>query len=110
MHQVQSIDTVDSISVNRQRQVPRTNTAQWKDPGHVSCGAIQVPLLQKMQKTVESLQVQFIDRVVDISEIMQSKDQCQRSRRYGNSRKFTHKNCGRSSRAEEAVPAKCSSP
>ena len=32
MHQVQSIDTVDNISVNRQRQEPRTGTAQWQDP------------------------------------------------------------------------------
>ena len=37
MHHVQSIDTVDNISVNRQRQVPRTGTAQWQDPGDVSC-------------------------------------------------------------------------
>ena len=31
MHQVQSIDTIDNISVNRQRQMPRTGTAQWQD-------------------------------------------------------------------------------
>ena len=30
-----------------------------------------------------------MDKVVEISEIMQSKEKCQRSRRYGNSRKFT---------------------
>ena len=89
MHQVQSIDTVDNISVNRQRQVPRTGMAQWQDPGDVSCDATQVPRIQKVQKTVEILQVQFIDKVVEISEIMQSKDKCQRSRRNGHSRKFT---------------------
>ena len=81
MHQVQSIDTVDNISVNRQWQ--------WQDPGDVSCDGTQVPMIQKMQKTVEILQVQFIDKVVEISEIMQSKDNCRRSRRNGNSRKFT---------------------
>ena len=67
----------DNISVNRQREVPRTGTAQWQDPGDVSCDATQVPMIQKMQKTFE------------ISEIMQSKDKCQRFRRNGNSRKFT---------------------
>ena len=86
---MQSIDTVDNISVHRQRQVSRTGTAQWQDPGDVSCDATQVPVIQKVQKTVEILQVQFIDKVVGISEIMQSKDKCQRSRRNGNSRKFT---------------------
>ena len=60
--------------VNRQRQVPRTGTAQWQDPGDVSFDATQVPLIQKMQKTVEILQFQFIDKVVEISEIMQNKD------------------------------------
>ena len=89
MHQVQTIDTVHNIFENRQRQVPRTGTAQWQDPGDVSCDATQIPMIQKMQKTVGTLQVQFIDKVVEISEIMQSKDKCQRSRRYGNSRKFT---------------------
>ena len=78
-----------NISVNRQRQVTRTGTAQWQDPGDVSCDATQFPMIQKMQKTVEVLQVQFIDKVVEISEIMQSRDKCQRSRRNGNSRKFT---------------------
>ena len=87
MHQVQSIDTVDNISVNRQRQV--SHTAQWQDLGDVSCDATQVPMIQKVQKTVEILQVQFIDKVFEISEIMQSKDKCQRSRWNGNSRKFT---------------------
>ena len=53
MHQVQSIDTVDDISVNRQRQVPRTGTAQWQDLGDVSCDATQVPMIQKMRETVE---------------------------------------------------------
>ena len=52
MHQVQSIDTVDNISVNRQSQVPRTGTEQWQDSGDVSCGATQVPMIQKVQKTV----------------------------------------------------------
>ena len=65
MHQVQSIDTVDHISVNRQRQVPRTGTAQWQDPGDVSCEATRVPMIQKMQKTAEILQVQFIDNHLD---------------------------------------------
>ena len=86
---MQSIDTVDNISVNRQRQVPRTGTAQWQDSGDVFCDATQVPMIQKMQDTVEILQVQFIDKVVEISVIMQSKDKCQRSRRNGNSLKFT---------------------
>ena len=49
-------------------------------------------MIQKMQKTVEILQVQFIDKLVEISKIMQSKDKCQRSRRNGNSLKFTDKN------------------
>ena len=89
MHQVQPIDTVHNIFENRQRQVPRTSTAQWQDPGDFSCDATQIPMIQKMQKTVGTLQGQFIDKVVEISEIMQSKDKCQRSRRYGNSRKFT---------------------
>ena len=48
-------------------------------------------MIQKMQKTVEILQLQFIDKVVEISEIMQGKDKCQRSRRYGNSRKFPNR-------------------
>ena len=88
MHQVQSIDTVDNIPVNRQRQGPRTGPAQWQDPGDVSCGATQVPLIQKVLKAVEIQQVEFIDKVVEISEIMQSKHKCQRSRRNGNPRKF----------------------
>ena len=46
-------------------------------------------MIQKMQKTVEILQVQFIDKVVEISETMQNKDKCQRSRRNGNSWKLT---------------------
>ena len=46
-------------------------------------------MIQKMQKAVEILHVQFIDKVVGIPEIMQSKDKCQRSRRNGNSWKFT---------------------
>ena len=55
MHQVQSIDTIDNISVNKQRQVPRTSTAQWQDPGDVKCEATQILMIQKMQKTVEIL-------------------------------------------------------
>ena len=66
MHQVQSIDTVDNISVNRQRQVPRTGTAQWQDPGDVSCDAKQVPMIQKMQKTVEILLVPHTDKVIEV--------------------------------------------
>ena len=31
-------------------------------------------MIQKMQKTLEILQVQFIDKVVEISEIMQRHD------------------------------------
>ena len=50
MYQVQSIDTVDNITVNKQRQVPRTGPAQWQDPGGVSCEATHVPMIQKMQK------------------------------------------------------------
>ena len=46
-------------------------------------------MIQKVQKTVEILQVQLIDKVVEFSEIMQSKDKCQGSRTNGNSRKFT---------------------
>ena len=46
-------------------------------------------MIQKVQRTVAILQVQFIHKVVEISEIMQSKDKCQRSRSNGNSRKFT---------------------
>ena len=46
-------------------------------------------MIQKMQKTVEILQVQFIDKVVEISEITHCKDKSQRSRSYGNSRKFS---------------------
>ena len=49
-------------------------------------------MIQTTQKTVEILQVQFIDMVAEIFEIMPSKDKCQRSRRCGNSRKFTDKN------------------
>ena len=79
MHQVHSVDTFDYVSVNMQRQVSRTGTAQWQDPGDVSCDATQVPMIHKMQKKVEILQVQIIDKVVEISEIMQSKDKCLRS-------------------------------
>ena len=61
---MQSIDTVDNISVNR--QVPRTGTAQWQDPGDASCDATQVPMIQKMQKTVEILQVPHIDKVIEV--------------------------------------------
>ena len=70
-------------------------TAQPVDREHWRCiirslstQSTQVPMIQQMQKTVEILQVQFIDKVVEISEIMR-KDKCQRSRRNGNSRKFT---------------------
>ena len=66
MHQVQPIDTVDHISVNRHRQVPRTGTAQWQDLGDVSCEATHVPMIQQMQKTVEILQVSHIDKVLEI--------------------------------------------
>ena len=81
-----SVDTVDNISVNRQRQVPRTGTAQWQDPGDVRCEATQIPMIQKMQKTVEILQVphidkeievpqaQLIDQAVEVPEIMQRHD------------------------------------
>ena len=65
MHQVQYTVTVDNISVNRQRQVPRTCTAQWQDPGDVNCEATNVPMIQKMQKTVEILQVQHINKVIE---------------------------------------------
>ena len=66
MHQVQSIDTVDHITVNRQRQVSRTGTAQWQHPGDVSCEATHVPMIQKLQKTVGILQVPHIDKVKEI--------------------------------------------
>ena len=66
MHQLPSIDTVDNISVNRQRQVPRSGTTQWQDPWGVSCDATQAPLIQKMQKTVEILLVQHIDKVIQV--------------------------------------------
>ena len=86
MHLVQSIGTIDHISVNKQRQVPRTSTAQWQDPGDVCCEATPVPMIQKMQKTVEILQVphidnvkeipqaQLIDEAVELLEIMQRHD------------------------------------
>ena len=60
---LQSIDTVDNISVNRQRQVPRTGTAQRQDSGDVSCDATQIPMIQKVQNTVEILQVPHFDKV-----------------------------------------------
>ena len=69
--------------------MPHTGPPQWQDPGDVSCDATPIPMIQKMQKTVEILQVQFIEKVVKKSEITQSKDMCQGSRRNGNSRKFT---------------------
>ena len=51
---MQSINTVDNISVNRQRQVPRTGAAT------------QIPMIQKMQKMVEILQVLHIDKVIEV--------------------------------------------
>ena len=66
MHQMQFFDTFDNISVNKQRQVPRTGTAQWQDPGDVSCDATQIPMIQKMQKTVEIFQVPHIDKVIEV--------------------------------------------
>ena len=66
-------------------------------------------MIQKVQKTVEILHVQFIDKVVEISEIMQSKDNCQRSRKVQKLVEVHRHNCGRSSRAERAVLVKCSS-
>ena len=62
---MESVDTVDHISVNRQRQVPRTDTALCQDPGDVSCEATHVPMIQKTQKTTEIPQVQFIDNHLD---------------------------------------------
>ena len=82
----QTVDTVDHISVNRLRQVQRTGTTQWQDPGDVSCEATQIPMTQKMQETVEILQVphihkvievpqaQLIDEAVEVLEIMQRHD------------------------------------
>ena len=74
-------------------------------------------MIQKMQKTVEILQVHFIDKVVEISEIMQSKDKCQRSRRNGNARKFTDRSmdfpvvlkrqCQPSAQVLDQVPTTC---
>ena len=66
MRQVQSVETVDHISVNRQRQAPRTGTAQWQDPGDVSCEATHVPMIQKMQRAVAILQVPHIDKVINV--------------------------------------------
>ena len=63
----------------------------------------KIPMIQKVQKTVEILQVQLNDKVVEISDDLQSKDKCQNP-------EGARQNCARSSRAEEAVPAKCSSP
>ena len=63
---MQYIDTVDNISVSRQRRVPRTGTAQWQDPGGVSCDATQIPMIQKMQKTLEILPVPHIDKVIEV--------------------------------------------
>ena len=63
---VQSVDTVDNTSVNRQRQVPRTGTAQWQDPEDVRCEATQIPMIQKMQKTVKILQVPHIDKEIEV--------------------------------------------
>ena len=71
MHQVQSIDTVDNISVNRQRQLEILEMSVVTQH--------KFPMIQKVQKTVEILQVQLIDKVVEIFEIMESKDKCQRS-------------------------------
>ena len=90
--------------------MPRTGTAQWQDLGDVSCDATQVPMIQKVQKTVEILQVQFIDKVVENSEIMQSKRQAPEIQKERKLEEVPRQNCGRSSRAEEAVPAKYSSP
>ena len=75
---------------NRQRSTGLTGTSKILEEQYIDKEiATQVPMIQKMQKTVEILQVQFIDKVVEISENMQSKDKRQRSRRNGISRKFT---------------------
>ena len=55
----------DNIPVNRGRgkccaQAQHNGT----DPGDVSCDATQVSMIQKLQKTVEFLQIQFIDKVI----------------------------------------------
>ena len=87
IHQVQSIDTIDNISVNKQRQMPRPSTAQWRDPGDVRCDATQVPTIQdhsewwKCNRSRSSIGWR--------KSLSQSKDKCQRSKRHGNSRKFT---------------------
>ena len=64
-------------------------------------------MIQKVQKTVEILIVQFIDKFVEISEIMQSTDKCQRPRRNGNSWKFTERIVDVPVVLKRAVPAKC---
>ena len=61
---MQSVETVDNISVNRQRQVPRTDAAQWQDPGDVR--VTHVPMIQKVQKTVGILQVPHVDKVIEV--------------------------------------------
>ena len=61
---MQSVETVDNISVNRQRQVSRTDAAQWQDPGDVRL--THVPMIQKVQKTVGILQVPHIDKVIEV--------------------------------------------
>ena len=58
--------TVDNISVNRQRQVSHTGTAPGQDLGDVSCEDTHVPMIQKVQKTVEILQVPHIDKVIEV--------------------------------------------
>ena len=60
MHQVQSIDTVDNISVNRQRQVPRTGTAVAR--------SLRCP---HIEKDIEVPLAKLIDEDVEVSEIMQ---------------------------------------
>ena len=46
------------------------------------------PRIRKGRRRLKSCKFSSSTKVVEISEIMQSKDKCQRSRRYGNSRKF----------------------
>ena len=87
MHQVRSIGTVDNISVNRQRQVPRTGIAQWQDIGDVRCEGntdSRFPSFRRCRKRMKSY-----------SEITQSKDKCQIQKERKLAEVHRH-NCGRS--------------
>ena len=50
-----------------------------------TCEAVQIPTIQKIQNTIEILQVQFVDHIHWNPWDHQNKDKCKRSRRNGNS-------------------------